>query len=102
MAQLITNLREVKQIPINDTLTERGKRYGSFADHANITWRLKEVLHSHPKWTSLPFFIREALDMICHKIGRIMNGDSHYHDNWHDIAGYATLAEQVILEKEKT
>jgi hypothetical protein len=34
---------------------------------------------------------QEALDMICHKIGRIINGDPDYADSWHDIAGYAQL-----------
>ena len=33
----------------------------------------------------------EALDMIAHKIARILNGDPNHHDHWHDIAGYATL-----------
>jgi hypothetical protein len=33
----------------------------------------------------------EALDMICHKIGRILNGDPNYADSWVDIAGYAKL-----------
>jgi len=36
---------------------------------------------------------REALEMIAHKIGRILNGDPNYADSWHDIAGYAKLAE---------
>jgi hypothetical protein len=34
---------------------------------------------------------QEALDMIFHKIGRIVNGDPDYADSWIDIAGYATL-----------
>ena len=34
---------------------------------------------------------QEALDMICHKIGRIINGDPDYADSWVDIAGYAQL-----------
>jgi hypothetical protein len=33
----------------------------------------------------------EALDMIFHKIGRILNGDPNYADSWIDIAGYAKL-----------
>lgn len=33
----------------------------------------------------------EALEMIAHKIGRIINGDPNYADSWHDIAGYAKL-----------
>ena len=34
---------------------------------------------------------QEALDMIAHKIGRIINGDPDYADSWDDIAGYAKL-----------
>jgi hypothetical protein len=37
---------------------------------------------------------REALDMILHKIARIVNGNPNETDHWHDIAGYATLVEQ--------
>ena len=29
--------------------------------------------------------------MICHKLGRIINGDPNYDDSWLDIAGYAQL-----------
>ena len=32
-----------------------------------------------------------ALDMICVKLGRIVNGNPDYADNWVDIAGYAKL-----------
>jgi len=34
---------------------------------------------------------REALEMIAHKIARIINGDPNYADSWVDIAGYAKL-----------
>lgn len=33
----------------------------------------------------------ECLEMIAHKIGRILNGDPNYGDSWRDISGYATL-----------
>ena len=33
----------------------------------------------------------EALEMIAHKIARILSGDADYADNWVDIAGYAQL-----------
>lgn len=84
----VTNLGSVEH-----TLKERGNRYGPFRGHANVTQRLKDVVHSHKKWLLLPFWAREAIDMILHKIGRIMNGDELYPDNWHDIGGYAKLAE---------
>lgn len=76
---------------VQDTLNEREKRYGSFESHAQITQALKEVMHLHIKWEGLASDQKEALDMIAHKIGRILNGDPDYKDSWHDIAGYAQL-----------
>lgn len=29
--------------------------------------------------------------MIQHKIGRVLNGDPNYDDNWIDICGYSKL-----------
>jgi len=42
----------------------------------------------------------EALDMIAHKIGRIVNGDPDYEDSWRDIAGYATLVADRLLKDQ--
>lgn len=79
-------------------LQERGKRYGRFDDHARITQKLKDVMRafSRDRRQREPDFILavdqcEALDMIAHKIGRILNGDPDYADSWDDIAGYAKL-----------
>jgi hypothetical protein len=38
----------------------------------------------------------EALEMIAHKIARILNGDPNYVDSWLDIAGYATLVAERL------
>lgn len=76
---------------INDTLQERGKRYGEFADHAFISQNLKGYMTSNAGWNRLDAYQAEALEMIAHKIARILNGDPNYDDSWHDIAGYATL-----------
>ena len=84
---------------VNDTLEERGKRYGSFEGHAQITQGLKNVMYVSPQWPNLTPSMREALDMIVHKIGRILNGDPAYADSWHDIAGYAMLVEQELVAK---
>lgn len=81
---------------IDDTLKERGSRYGAFSTHAEVTQNLKSVMQCHPKWESLGAHHKEALDMIQHKIGRILNGDPDYADNWHDIIGYAKLVEDII------
>lgn len=84
---------------IDSVLTERGSRYGNFADHAGITQRLKQTMYCCPKYSDLQDDQAEALEMIAHKIGRILNGDPNYADSWVDIAGYAKLVADR-LEKE--
>jgi hypothetical protein len=78
---------------IQATLDERGTRYGDFMGHAEITAELKGTIFKYvlARNKVLEVDQQEALDMICHKIGRILNGDPDYADSWHDIAGYAQL-----------
>lgn len=85
---------------IDTTLAERGKRYGVFKNHAGITQRLKKVMQNEPGYNNLTNSQAEALEMIAHKIGRILNGDPNYHDSWHDIVGYAKLVADELLGKE--
>ena len=77
---------------IQDVLSERGKRYGAFRDHAQLTQRLKKVMRDGRNWPFLPAYQKEALEMIAHKIGRLLNGDWTYEDNLVDILGYGQLA----------
>jgi hypothetical protein len=81
---------------INETLQQRGTRYGDFGGHAKITQGLKRVMQESPNWGKLSDDKKEALEMVAHKIGRILNGDPEYHDSWHDIIGYTKLVEQAL------
>ena len=83
---------------ITKTLEERGNRYGSFIEHAKITQNLKSAMVDSPNWPTLPKDMKESLEMIQHKIGRILNGDPLYKDSWHDIIGYAKLIEDRLSE----
>jgi hypothetical protein len=86
---------------LSATLAERGKRYGSFAEHAAITQALKDAACNAPhRAQRLAPDQAEALDMIFHKIGRILAGDPNYADSWHDIAGYAKLVEDRLEAEE--
>lgn len=76
---------------IKATLAECGSRYGSFPEHARITQSIKDGMIVSPNWATLAPDQKEALEMIAHKVGRILNGDPNYHDSWHDIVGYAKL-----------
>lgn len=78
---------------LSATLIERGSRYGLFMHHAEVTQALKATIRQQleAREKTLSFDQVEALEMICHKIGRIVNGDPDYADSWVDIAGYAKL-----------
>jgi hypothetical protein len=88
-----------EQTNVNEMLAGREARYGSFEGHAEISQALKLTMQARAKWPMLEDDQREALEMISHKIARILNGDPNYADNWIDIAGYATLVANR-LEKE--
>jgi hypothetical protein len=81
---------------INSTINERGNNYGKFKDGADIMQELKSVMRSTPNWHKLTPSQRESLEMIQHKIGRILNGNPSYTDSWHDIQGYAKLVEDEL------
>lgn len=83
---------------VDSTLQERGNRYGDFKGHARITQRLKAAMVASPRWPDLPDDMKEALEMVAHKIGRILNGDPSYKDSWHDIIGYTRLIEQELKD----
>ena len=78
---------------VNAILNERGKRYGDFLGHAAVTQQIKSVVFAHlyHRGKALSPDQQEAIDMIAHKIGRIVNGDPDYADSWVEIAGYAKL-----------
>ena len=88
---------------IRDMLDERAVRYGAFPNHATISQSLKSALFSVRPDVSQHLLTntqQEALEMICHKMARIVNGDPDYRDNWDDIAGYATLVSDELKRVE--
>lgn len=93
---------------IDEILSERGQRYGEFITHAQITQDLKRIIHIADQQRSpakgqvgLDDDHMEALEMIAHKIGRILNGDPYYVDSWDDIAGYARLVADRLRDPRK-
>jgi hypothetical protein len=81
---------------VQQTLNERQSTHGDFADHARATQMLKTVIQNQPGWKNLNAMQRESLDMIAHKIGRILAGNPNHADHWHDIQGYAKLIEDRL------
>jgi len=87
---------------IDETLAERGSRYGEFTDHAAVTQAIKLAMASGNNWEfNLDDDQRECLEMIAHKVGRILNGDPDYIDSWTDIIGYTRLVEKRLIDEQK-
>lgn len=86
---------------VQDTLRSRGSVYGTFEMNAKCTQAVMKVLLAHAVCAGreLAPHELEALHMVAHKMSRIVNGLRTKKDNWHDIAGYATLAEELTVDQ---
>lgn len=86
-------VEEVESVNVDKTLDARAEMYGKFKDGAALMQAIKRVLADHAAQHGKTFADDqwEALEMIVHKMGRIVNGDPDVTDHWVDIAGYATL-----------
>lgn len=78
---------------IDETLDARAKDYGKFKDSAALMQGIKRLLADHALRHNKTFADDqwEALEMIVHKMARIVNGNPDKVDHWVDIAGYAKL-----------
>lgn len=86
---------------IQDILQERASRYGDFIDNATIAQVMKSAAIGNV-WADMDADAREAIDMICTKISRIVTADWRYVDNWRDIEGFAKLvADRLEAEQLK-
>ena len=101
---------------IDATLAQRGSNYGEFRLHAAITQVLKSAMRGtlfedlqnpafvrdvqdsqellKEKWKDMRPDVRECLEMVQHKIGRALNGDPEWAENFHDLAGYSLLVDR--------
>ena len=89
---------EPDETDVDTVLDERAKDYGKFIEGAEIMQMLKRLVHNYieERGTPLAFDQREAIDMIIHKLGRIINGNPDKVDHWVDIAGYAKLVAERL------
>lgn len=74
---------------MKQTLKDRGKKYGDFAEMSSCICDLQRVIVKYQA-REMEDFQYHALGMIMVKLGRIITGDPDYDDNWKDIIGYAT------------
>lgn len=86
-----------------DILAERGSRYGNYLEQTTISQGLSNILLNALDARAVLLLPdqMDALQMICVKLSRIVNGDPNYADNWRDIAGYATLVAERLEGKTR-
>ena len=84
---------EMYEDAVDATLDARAVDYGKFIEGAEIMQMLKRVVQNalSNRDKVLAHDQAESMDMIIHKIGRIINGNPDVVDHWLDIAGYAKL-----------
>jgi hypothetical protein len=87
-------------VEVRDILEERAKTHGDFTYHAAVSQDLLETMIDAPNWAEINYVQREGLQMIAHKLARILVGNPNEPDHWLDIAGYATLVADRVAHPE--
>jgi hypothetical protein len=71
----------------------RDDQHGGMGRVGAVSQRMKSAMRDGRNWERLSYGHQEALDMIAHKIARILSGaDPHDPEHWEDVAGYAHAA----------
>ena len=86
---------------IDDTLDARDKTHGSLLARGELVQDLKDRMRQSDNWRRLSGGQRETLDMIQHKISRILQGDPDYLDHWDDLAGYPMQCAREIRRRRQ-
>lgn len=88
---------------VKELLEERAKTHGTYTHTAFLSQKFKEVARKGNNWDGgrLNSAQQESIDMILHKIARILSGDPDHIDSWQDISGYAQLVVDELEHTEK-
>ena len=78
---------------LNKTLADRQKTHGDFQQVAKVAESLMNSIEFQRLSASQSFAVR----MIVGKLARIVCGNPDEPDHWHDIAGYARLVEDGLI-----
>lgn len=83
---------------IDNTIQDRASKYGDFREQGRVAQNLKDAMRDSPNWDALPAYMKEGLEMIQHKISRMLNGEILYDDNVHDIVGYTKIMQDRMQQ----
>jgi len=81
-------------------LEERGSRYGEFDNLAEISQTLKDTwyMKANLDFKEPTDAMNEAMEMVLHKLSRMINGDRYYEDNIIDIQNYLELYRREVIK----
>lgn len=79
-----------------DVVAIRDSNYGGFDGISATCQQLKDIARSSPAWESLTPPEREGVDMILHKLSRILHSPKKIRDSWVDIGGYARVTLKAL------
>lgn len=83
---------------IAQILEQRKSQHGDLLTQSTVSQGLKDAMRSTQKWDDLKADQKECLEMIVHKIARILAGDPNFVDHWDDISGYSILVANRLKE----
>lgn len=83
----------------DDLIETREITHGPYSKTAAVAQSLKGNIRACTNWATLPAQQKEALEMIMHKVARILEGKSTYADHWLDISGYAELGRKATYSE---
>ena len=97
------------KLNVEDTLEERGKAYGDYQLLSITAQSLRNAMRAG-NWVSLSSWHREALDMVAHKIARIIHSpyyegsqdpeaEEALKDSVRDIIGYMEIGFKDLFKK---
>jgi hypothetical protein len=74
----------------------RDEQHGGMEAVGPVSQQIKIAMRDGRNWERLTYGHQEALDMIAHKVARILSGaNPHDPQHWEDVAGYAQAAMRV-------
>jgi hypothetical protein len=80
-----------EKFDVDALIVERSTTHGDYLLNADITWQIKDALHRGRRYEEMHPAMKETLDMVAHKMHRIVNGDPYFRDHWVDMTGYPHL-----------
>jgi hypothetical protein len=78
---------------MNPSPPNRDEQHGGMEAVGSVSQQIKQAMRGSRNWSRLTSGHQEALDMVAHKIARVLSGaDPHDPEHWVDVAGYPQAA----------